>query len=126
MLKIYFDEVLINEDSYAGLDNEYKLFNDSFYLGSVASNTFELKVLKSSVASHPSDVTIEDDNTTFHLIVDKVEEDKGFYNYTLVDKMVNFNFNYDASEIIQEKADNEEDCYLSDILADMCEKAGRF
>ncbi|HHX80656.1 MAG TPA: tail fiber domain-containing protein [Acholeplasmataceae bacterium] len=124
MLKIYFDDVLINEDSFAGLNNEYKLFNDSFYLGSVASNTFELKVLKSSVASHPQEVTIEDDNTTFHLIVDEVLEEKGFYNYTLVDKMVNFNFNYDAKPLIDEKTVLEENCYLSDILADMCLKAG--
>ena len=124
MLKIYFDEVLINEDAYAELTNEYKLFNDSFYLGSTASNTFKLKVLKSEVSSHPSDVTIEDENTTFHLIVDKVEEDKGFYNYYLVDKMVNFNFNYDAKPLIDEKAALEEETYLSDILADMCLKAG--
>jgi hypothetical protein len=124
MLKIYFDDVLINEDSYAELTNEYKLFNDSFYLGSVASNTFKLKILKSAISSHPDEVLIDDDITTFHLIVDKVEEDKGFYNYTLVDKMVNFNFNYDAKPLIDEKTDLEEDCYLSDILTDMCLKAG--
>lgn len=124
MIRIYFDNVLINEDGYAELTNEYELFNNSFYLGSVASNTFKLKVLKSLVSSHPTNVKIDDDITTFHLIVDKVEEDKGFYNYTFVDKMVNFNFNYDAKPLIDEKLALEEDCYLSDILEDMCLKAG--
>lgn len=121
-MRIYFDDVLINEDGYAELTNKYELFNDSFYLGSVASNTFKLKVLKSEVNSHPLNVKIEDENTTFHLITDKVEEDKGFYNYSLVDKMVNFNFNYDASVLIE--ANGETPTYLSDILEDICLKAG--
>ncbi|HHX81053.1 MAG TPA: hypothetical protein GX692_08320, partial [Acholeplasmataceae bacterium] len=123
MLKIYFDNVLVNDDAYAELTNDYKLFNDSFYLGSTACNTFKLKILKSEVSNHPTNVKIEDDNTTFHLIVDKVEEEKGFYNYYLVDKMVDFNFNYDAKPLIDSKKDLEEDCYLSDILEDMCLKA---
>ncbi|HHX80515.1 MAG TPA: hypothetical protein GX692_05595, partial [Acholeplasmataceae bacterium] len=123
MLNIYFDNVLIDNDAYAELTNDYKLFNDSFYLGSTASNTFKLKILKSEVSSHPTNVKIEDDNTTFHLIVDKVEEEKGFFNYYLVDKMVDFNFGYDAKPLIDSKLELEEDCYLSDILEDMCLKA---
>ncbi|HHX69276.1 MAG TPA: hypothetical protein GX708_14670, partial [Gallicola sp.] len=97
---------------------------DSFKLGSVACNSFKLSVNKAMVANHPTDVKIEDDNTTFYLVVDSFTEDRYIYNYTLVDKLMLFNFYYDASEIIEEKASNEEDCYLSDILADMCEKAG--
>lgn len=124
MLKIYFDNVLIDDDNYTALSNEYKLFTDSFKLGSVACNTFKLSVNKSVVSTHPTEVKIEDDNTTFYLVVDSFAEDRYVYNYTLVDKLMLFNFYYDASEIIEEKASNEEDCYLSDILADMCEKAG--
>lgn len=123
MLKIYFDNVLINDDAYAGLTNDYKLFSDSFYLGSTACNTFKLKILKSEVSNHPTNVKIEDENTTFHLIVDKVEEEKGFYNYYLVDKMVNFNFAYDAKPLIDENLALEEETYLSNILEDMCLKA---
>ena len=61
MLNIYFDDILIDNDSYAEVTNDYKLFNDSFYLGSTASNTFKLKILKSEVSNHPTNVKIEDD-----------------------------------------------------------------
>lgn len=124
MLKIYFDNVLIDEDSYTTLSNEYKLFTDSFKLGSVACNSFKLSVNKSMVENHPSEVKIEDDNTTFYLIVDSITEDKYVYNYTLVDKLINFNFNYDAKPLIDLKKENEEPCYLSDIWHDMCMQAG--
>lgn len=124
MLKIYFDEVLIDEDSYTALTNDYKLFTDSFKLGSVACNSFKLSINKAMVENHPNEVKIEDDNTTFYLIVDSFTEDRYVYNYTLVDKLINFNFNYDASLIINEKAELEETCYLSDIWHDMCNQAG--
>lgn len=124
MLKIYFDNVLIDEDSYTALSNEYKLFTDSFKLGSVACNSFKLSVNKSMVSTHPNEVKIEDDNTTFYLVVDSITEDKYVYNYTLVDKLINFNFNYDAKPLIDLKKENEETCYLSDIWHDMCSQAG--
>lgn len=126
MLQIYFDDVLIDNDYYTYLDNEYKLFDDNtnFRLGATACNTFKLSVDKSVVSSHPNEIKINDGTSTVYLIVDSIEEDKFTYTYTLVDKLMLFNFYYDASEIIEEKASNEEDCYLSDILADMCEKAG--
>jgi hypothetical protein len=126
VLKIYFDDVLIDNDYYTYLDNDYKFFDDNtnFRLGATACNTFKLSVDKSVVSSHPNEVKIDDGTSTFYLIVDSVEEDKFTYTYTLVDKLMLFNFYYDASEIIEEKASNEEDCYLSDILADICEKAG--
>ncbi|HHX69329.1 MAG TPA: hypothetical protein GX708_14940, partial [Gallicola sp.] len=97
---------------------------DSFKLGSVACNSFKLSVNKAMVANHPTDVKIEDDNTTFYLVVDSFTEDRYVYNYTLVDKLINFNFNYDASGIINAKHENEEVCYLSDIWHDMCVQAG--
>lgn len=123
MLKIYFDETLIDEDSYTGLSNDFQLFTDSFKLGSTASNSFILSMDKSSVETHPTEVKIEDDDTTFYLLVDSIEEEKYVYNYTLTDKLVNFNFNYDASVIIDEKKELEETCYLSDIWKDMCGQA---
>lgn len=124
MLKIYFDNVLIDEDSYIALTNDYKLFTDSFKLGSVACNSFKLSATKSAVSTQPQNVLIEDDNTTFPLVVDMIEEDKNFYIYSLTDKLTNFNFNYDASGLIREKQENEEICYLSDIWHHMCSQAG--
>lgn len=123
-MKIYFDNVLINEDAYAGLENTHKLFTDNFYLGSTASNTFKITVAKTSVSSHPSEVKITDDTNTYYLIVDKVTEEKNFYVYDLVDKLVLFNFNYDASVLIDARAAEEQTTTLTDILTDMCSKAG--
>lgn len=123
-MKIYFDDVLINEDAYAGIENEYQLFTDAFYLGSVSANVFKIKIAKSYVGDLPTIVKIEDDNTEFILNVDSIEEDKGFYNFTLTDKMVNFNFNYDASGLISTNEKNEEETYLQDIFEDICSQAG--
>ena len=124
MIKVYFDDVLIDTDSYTQLDNEYKLFADNFKLGSTASNSFYLSVVKSAVSSHPSEVRIEDDTTTWNFIVDDITANDNVYTYVLVEKLVDFNFNYDASVLINEKAENGEDCYLSDIWHDMCLQAG--
>jgi hypothetical protein len=123
MLRVYFDDELIDVESYTELDNEYNLFTDTFKLGSVASNTFKLSVIKSAVSEQPNEVRIEDDNTTWNFIVDNIVEDDNFYAYTLTDKLVDFNFDYDASELINSKAELGEDCYLSDIWKDMCLKA---
>jgi hypothetical protein len=124
MIKVYFDDVLIDTDSYTQLDNEYKLFTESFKLGSTASNSFYLSVVKSAVSSHPSEVRIEDDTTTWNFIVDNITANDNVYTYVLVEKLVDFNFDYDASILINAKAELEEDCYLSDIWHDMCDKAG--
>ena len=124
MIEIYFDNVLINSDNYTYLSNDYKLFTDNFKLGSVASNSFKLSVDKSVITTQPTDVKIEDDNTSFYLVVDSIVEDNYVYTYTLTDKLVNFNFNYDANTIIQSKIALEETCYLSDIWKDMCSQAG--
>src|SRR5574344_2897974 len=123
MLRVYFDDELIDVEAYTELDNEYKLFTDTFKLGSVASNTFKLSVLKTAVNSQPTNVRIEDDNTTWNFIVDNIVEDDNFYAYTLTDKLVDFNFDYDASVLINSKAELGEDCHLSDIWHDMCNKA---
>src|SRR5574344_611652 len=124
MLRVYFDDELIDVEAYTELDNEYKLFTDTFKLGSVASNTFKLSVLKTAVNNQPYNVRIEDDDTVMHFIVDNVTEDDNFYAYTLTDKLLDFNFDYDASVLINSKAELEEDCYLSDIWKDMCLQAG--
>ena len=124
MLRVYFDDELIDVEAYTELDNEYKLFTDTFKLGSVASNTFKLSVLKTAVNSQPTNVRIEDDDTVMNFVVDNIVEDDNVYAYTLTDKLLNFNFDYDASELINSKAELGEDCYLSDIWKDMCLQAG--
>lgn len=119
MIKVYFDNTLISDDSYVALSNDYKLFTDNFYLGSTAANTFKLSVAKTAVTTQPSEVKITDDTNTYYLIVDKITDEKNFYIYDLVDKLVLFNFNYDAKPLIDLGTTT-----LSDILIDMCTQAG--
>ena len=118
-MNIYFDNVLIDQDAYAEITNEYKLFENTFTLGSVASNVFTFRVAKNAVSDHPSEVEIDDGTTTFYLVVDKVETDKNFYTYTLTDKLVDFNFRYDASLIFSSGKTT-----LQAIFNDMVSKAG--
>ena len=75
-----------------GLENTYKLFTDNFYLGFNSNNTFKITIAKTTVSSHPSEVKITDDTNTYYLIVDKVIDEKNFYIYELVDKLVLFQF----------------------------------
>lgn len=124
MIKVYFDNTLISDDSYVALSNDYKLFTDNFYLGSTASNTFKLSVAKTAVSSHPSEVKITDDTNTYYLIVDKITDEKNFYVYDLIDKLVLFNFNYNAKTLIDARAEDELTTTLTDILTDMCTQAG--
>lgn len=120
MIKIYFDGILIDEDCYTGLSSNFELFEKSFTLGTTASNNFNLSVAKEAVAEQPQEVTIYDDTTLIAtLVVDKLVEDDTSYNYTLTDKMVNFEFYYDASQIFKNGS-----ATLLEIAQDICNKAG--
>lgn len=119
-LEIRFDGVLIDEQYYTGLTNNYEMFNESFKLGTTPMNNFKLKIAKEGVSTQPSNVTISDGANIFaDLQVDNVEDDDYEYVYTLTDKMANLNFYYDASEIFIEGSTT-----LYDIALDICDKAG--
>ena len=76
MMEIYFDDVLINEDYYTSLSTNFALFNDTFYLGSTASNIYNISVAKEAVIRQPNIVTIKDNSVLVAtLVVDKIEED---------------------------------------------------
>lgn len=120
MMEIYFDDVLINEDYYTSLSTNFALFNDTFYLGSTAANTYNISIAKEAVTTQPNVVTIRDNGVLVAtLVVDKIEEDDFEYKYTLTDKMVNLEFKYDASEIF-----NNGSATLLEIAQDICNKAG--
>lgn len=118
MIKIYFDDVLIDVDNYASITNDFKLFDDEFMLGTTVSNSFTIEVPKSVVSSIPTTVKITiDDNDYAVLIVDKYEIlDNDILSLTVTDKMVLLNFNYDASSIVP--------CTTKTILENICLKAG--
>ena len=124
MLEIKFDNVAIDSNGIKGLSNTYELYKDNFYLGAVASNTFKLEVAKHLMPSKPTEVKIEDDNNNYVLEVDKIEETDNSYEIELTDKMLRFNFLYDAKPLIDEnRVDGESTTTIQDILNDICEKA---
>ena len=122
-MKIYFDNVLINEDYYKSLTNTHNLFNGNFILGSTASNTFTLELDVLATSTTPEAIKITDNDEDYAtLVIDKVEDvDKYTKSYKLTDKLVDLNYYYDASEFINQ---NGGSALTSEILADMCSKIG--
>ena len=122
-MKIYFDNVLINEDYYKSLTNTHNLFNGSFVLGSTASNTFTLELDVLATSTTPEVIKITDNDEDYAtLVIDKVEDvDKYTKSYKLTDKLVDLNYYYDASEFINQ---NGGSALTSEILEDMCSKIG--
>lgn len=118
MIKIYVDEQYINDDYYRALSNSFKIFNKSFKLGGVASNTFELEVDNSVMPTSFNNVRIEYNNENYaNVLVDKKEvKDDEVCKMSLADAMISLNFRYDASQIVP--------CTTKDILIDICNKAG--
>ena len=117
MIKIYFDNTLIDSDHYLEIKNDYKMFDKQFYLGATPCNSFTLKV--PNTYSVPNEVKIVmDTNTEFAtLIVDSYEiNDDDILVLKLVDKMVLFDKEYDASGIVP--------CTTMDILSDICTTFG--
>lgn len=121
MLEIFFDNQLINPDNYMELKQKGTMFNNSFKLGTTLCREFELQIPKQIFNEKTKDVLIKlNGNDYAHLVIDSFEYKEGgnipVVNIKLIDKMILFNTNYDASEIVP--------CTLKDILKDMCKKVG--
>lgn len=114
-MKIYFDGVQIDNSAITSLHQEGSLFADSFKLGSTVCRVVRMSVLKDYVISHPTSVVIkDDDNTTrFTLQIDSISDTNiDFYDYVLVDKMVNLNQVYNFSALATPNVQN--------VLNDIC------
>lgn len=118
MIEIYFDGVLLNSDNYVKITNDFSQFEDSFFLGSTAANSINIEIPKDCINNIPNQVLIKlDDKNYATLVVDNYQfKENNIISLNLVDKMVNFNFNYDASQIVP--------CTTKAILQNICEKAG--
>lgn len=120
MMKIYFDDILINEDYYTELSTNFSLFEDTFYLGSTASNIYNISIAKDSITKHPDLVLVKENGIVIaKLVVDKIEENDFEYKYTLTDKMIDLEFDYDATSIFHNGS-----ATLLEIVQDICRKAG--
>ena len=123
MLKIFFDNTLIDDDYYTDLSTKYTLFDKSFYLGSTSANSFSITLIESAISNDPEVVRIYDDlDLIATLQVDNKEEnDDGTITYTLIDAMVNLDgFKYNAEPLIEEVGTPT----IKQVLEDICEQAG--
>ncbi len=121
MIKIYFDNNLIDTDSYTNLENEYELFANEFTLGSVASNYFHLSVDKTKVNSIPNLIKIMEEDTPIAVLhVDSVVEDKYTYDFELTDALTLMEKPYDASPLIA--ASENGYVTLLELVKDICQK----
>ena len=119
-LEIYFDNELINEQYYTGLNNNNELFNESFKLGATPCNQFTLRIAKEAITEQPNEIHLYEDGILFaDLEIDNIEEEDYEYVYTLTDKIMSMNFTYDASEIFVNGHTT-----LYDIANDICTKVG--
>lgn len=120
MLEIYFDGVLLDPDNYIELSQKWDMFDKEFKLGMTPSREINLTVPKSVFTNQEEVVIKYAGNDYAHLIVDKVSYDENGSvpkaKLTLVDKMINANFNYDASQLVP--------CSIKTILEDICDKMG--
>ena len=120
-MKIYFDDVLIDENNYLALSKTGTLFEDSFILGKTVCENYKLTLNKEAKASlNPEVVKIyEGEILKKVLYVDSYTEEDLSITYELTDGMVKFNFAYDASSLIGDSS-----ATLLQIFNDICSKAG--
>ena len=106
MLKIYFDDVLIDSDNYMSLKVNDKLFDKSFILGSVPSETLTLEVPSSF--SIPEKVKIMQDDVNYGFYnVDKAEyKNDTTLKLTLIDNVILTEKPYDASTLFPNEGDS--------------------
>lgn len=117
MIKIYFDNTLVNSDYYVSLNESNILFNNNFRLGCVPSDTLKLKVPSSIPV--PSKVKIMLDNDDYgYYIVDKYEyQDNDILELDLCDDLVLTEKNYNAQTVVESTTN----CTTKDILEDICD-----
>ena len=130
MISIKFDGTEINNNAFAKITKSGKVYDKNFKVGSTICETYKISVNKDYISTIPSVVTIFDGSTLLKtLYVTNCDDDNDFvYSLDLEDAMTKFNFKYDASPIMTHtKTVGEETinfAYLSEILADICTKAG--
>lgn len=119
-LEVFFDNTQIGADYITGLTTNAEMFNESFKLGQTVSTAYTLVVAKEAITTQPTQVTLKDNGSVFTILeIDEIKEDDYTYTYTLTDKMVDLEFNYDASEIF-----NDGSATLLAIAQDICDKVG--
>lgn len=126
MIKIYFDDTLIDSLYYAGLTRSCTPYDENFKIGSSISETYTLTLDNRAYDEIPSIIKIyEDDDLQETLYVDDYTIDDFTTDFSLVDNMLKFNISYDASTLMSTDEDgNIIPTTLLEIFKDICLKAG--
>lgn len=125
----YVLENLVNEAYYAGFTLTSQNGNETFKAGNTICNTAKVTLANESFSEIPTRLIIEetdgDDgyNNIFVGNVDSYQENDFTTEFTLTDNMINFNFPYNASDIMPEQEGVIQPVSLEDIFNDICKNA---
>lgn len=126
LLKIYINDEEIDKKYILDCKLSQELFsNDEFSLGSVTSQSAEIKLYKTAVAETINKIYIESgiegEIVPIGLFnVDDINKDNDYtITLKLLDNMIKFEFNYDGSTLIKENGKAK----IIEVLQDICQKA---
>jgi hypothetical protein len=120
MIKIYFDDVLIDEDKYSELTNDYQILDDNFMLGSTSSDSYILSLYVDDLII-PNEVKIYDDDTLIStLYIDDYKHTDDKYTLILKDKFVKMNESYNLKQLLEKLG--RDYATLIEIVQDICDK----
>lgn len=118
-MKIYFDNVLLDEDNYMSYDESFNSFQDTFYLGSTASVVVNIQIPISAWPGNVNEVQIYNDAELLHtLYVDDVSiEDDDTVKLKLCDALMRTDIACDFSSLIN----NEHGITAKELLNFICD-----
>lgn len=118
-MKIYFDDIEINGDYYAGLSKSCTPYDNNFKIGNTICKTYKLVVDNNGYSSIPNVVKIEENGVLKDtLYVYDFKEDDFTTEFTLIDGMIKILNNYDASALMENGTTT-----LLAIFNDICSKS---
>lgn len=127
ILKVYINNIEVKNKYILDCKPTQKLFSsDKFELGCVTSQAIELKLHKNAISEKINQIYIEtgiqeEVIPVGYFNIDNInKEDDYVVSLKLLDNMIKFEFNYDASNLIAQKGYAE----IIEVLQDICLKAG--
>ena len=121
MIKIYCDDVYIEQDYYIGIARKGQLYSEAFRLGATLCEEYVITLDTAGITAVPKIVKIyEEDELVKTLLVDSFEKNKYEVTLDAKDYMINANVAYDASPLMAETGKTT----LEAILDDICQKIG--
>lgn len=121
MIRIYCDDVYIDENYYAGIVRKGQLYSNAFRLGATLCEEYVITFAADGITAIPQVIKIyEDDLLKKTLFVDSFEKNKYEVILNAKDYMLKANVAYDASPLMASTGKTT----LKAILDDICQKTG--